>query len=224
MNFDDALEAAFDHCHETFPLWRRQLGTEGVSLVLNLPPNGVPRAEFQSGNWARHRAAMVRARHLCLLREEGTGSELRYLPGPSLFLDWLRGAPTDTSWDLAISYASEDEPLAKKIKRELQDDYRVFFAPDEDAYLWGKDLDDQLPRIYGVESRFTLVLSTEPYVQKHWTRVEFDAALLRGASLLVVDLRALPNGMPTELIYRTSTPEGIPEVIDALRRKLALPS
>jgi MOSC domain-containing protein YiiM len=69
----------------------------------------------------------------------------------------------------AISYASEDERLAASIHAGLKSRFRVFFAPDQEAYLWGEQLGLTLPKIYGENSRFVLVLSSAAYVSKHWT-------------------------------------------------------
>ncbi len=218
---DEAAELTFEHCHEVFSLWRRQLGEEGVAFLLTLSEEGVSRRAF-SGNpeWTPHHAAMIRARYLCVIREDIVEAERRYLPGPALFLNWLRGAPAESGWDLAISYASEDEALAREITHGLRNEFRVFFAPEEDAWLWGKDLNQALPHVYGVQARFVLVLSTEAYVRKHWTLVEFDAARTRAERFLVVNLGELPADMPRDVVYRKGTLVETVRLLDALRKKL----
>jgi hypothetical protein len=58
----------------------------------------------------------------------------------------------------------------------LKDRFAVFFAVEQEAYLWGVQLGDSLPQIYGEQSRFVLVVSSEAYVAKYWPQVEFRAA------------------------------------------------
>ena len=217
----EAVELAFEQCHESFPVWRRQLGEDGVAFLRALPPAGVARRAFsRDPEWMVHHPAMIRARHLCVIREDVVAGEERYLPGPALFLDWLRGVPEEPVWDLAISYASEDEALAREIAHGLRDEFRVFYAPEEDGYTWGLDLNQALPHVYRVRSRFVLVLSTPAYVRKHWTRVEFEAARMRPGRLLVVNLGELPPDMPRDVVYREGTIVETVRLLDVVREKL----
>jgi tetratricopeptide (TPR) repeat protein len=79
-------------------------------------------------------------------------------------------------YDVAISYAGEDETLAKAIYRHLRArDVNAFFAPARTSYLWGKD-DREFERIYGPGSRFVMPLISADYARKEWTRLEFRAA------------------------------------------------
>jgi len=98
----------------------------------------------------------------------------------------------------------------------------VFFAPAEDAPLWGSDLNKVLPNTYGVQSRYVLVLSTQNYVDCYWTKVEFDAVTTRAPGrILLLDLGALPADLPHAFVYRGSSPAELVGLIDALREKLA---
>ncbi|HEX9731342.1 MAG TPA: TIR domain-containing protein [Thermoanaerobaculia bacterium] len=221
QEFEEAVEMTFEHTHESFSVWRRQLGEDGVAFLRALPEEGVPwRAFSDDPAWTPHHTAMIRARHLCMIREGVVEQERRYLPGPALFLAWLRSAPAEPEWDLAISYASEDEPLAREITQGLRNEFRVFFAPEHDAWMWGKDLNRALPHVYGVQSRFVLVLSTAAYVRKHWTRIEFEAARAREGRLLVVNLGELPPDMPQDVVYREGSLVQTVRLLDVLREKL----
>ena len=132
--------------------------------------------------------------------------------------------PDAPAWDIAISYASEDEHLARRIHAELHNELRVFFAPDEAAALWGTDLNRVLPNTYGVESRYVLVLSTPTYIAKHWTRVEFDAAAAsRPDRILLLDLGALPSDLPKGLVYRGGSSGELIGLIAAIRKKVTGP-
>jgi hypothetical protein len=221
-DLDVALERAYEHCHETFPLWKRQLGPDGETFLRHFPTDGIAvRAFSRDAAWIPHRTAMIRARYLCLLREDEVEGERRYLPGPALFMDWLRGAPVEQRWDLAISYATEDVELARVIKQGLHSEFRIFFAPDEDAWLWGQHLYQVLPHVYGVDSRYVLVLSTNAYVRKHWTRVEFEAARALNHHLLVVNLGMLPEDMPPDVVYRGGALADMISLLDVLRERLS---
>jgi hypothetical protein len=125
------------------------------------------------------------------------------------------------TWDLAISYASEDEALAGQIYRALRNAFKVFYAPEQDAALWGTTLTKVLPNTYGVHSRYVLVISTEVYATKYWTQIEYDAAADEAPDrILLLDCGKLPDRIPEGLVYRGSGPAQMVGLIDALRQKL----
>jgi hypothetical protein len=65
-----------------------------------------------------------------------------------------------------------------------------------------------------------LVISTEHYVRKHWTLVEFRAARDSGVVPLVVNLGALPPDLPEDLAYWGGERANLVGLLDALRRRL----
>lgn len=206
-----------------FEVWRRQLGTDGSALLATLTDRGVTRAAFRSDGRLGHLdRAFVLTRCLCLVRCD----QNKVYPGPRLFLDWLahRGgqrADVQAAWDLAISYASADEALARSIHEQLKARHRVFFAPAQQAYLWGQNLNNALPHVYGETSRFVLVLSTPAYVDRHWTMVEFEAAQRQNPGrVLVVDCGALPIGLPHDVVYRKSSPAELVSLVATLDQLL----
>jgi len=211
-----ALQEALDQCHDTFPVWVRQLGARGEAFLRALPPEGVEHSKLDS----HARLGLRPARHLCLVREVVEEKSRRYLRGPRLFFDDFAAASVPESWDLAISYASEDLEMARRIKQGMASEFRVFFAPDEEAWMWGEDLARVLPKLYGVESRFVLVLSTKAYCDKHWTRVEFDAARGSKNQLLVVNLGQLPENMPEDVVYRNGSRAQLVGLLDDLRTRI----
>jgi hypothetical protein len=220
-DFDDASEKVFEEAIGNFEVWRHQPGAQGVRLLRRIPRNGVKRSAFmRAPTWKPHHEACVLARSLCLV---GMDDE-RIFPGPGLFLDWLGGATAEdqVSWDLAISYASEDLALARGIWQQLQQEFRVFFAPAGNAYLWGEDLNRLLPHVYGQQSRYVLILSSKDYVRKHWTKFEFEATLrTMRRRLLLVDLGAIPESMPEDVVYRPSSPDALISLIPTLKQKLS---
>jgi hypothetical protein len=218
MSLDDAAEAVFDRSIGTFRAWERQLGVDGRELVRRIPPDGLPRSELRRAPWSRRREAVRFARSVGALRIEGG----LLCHGPQLFVDWFDDQdPNELVWDIAISYASEDQALAQQIHSQLREEFKVFFAPEEAAGLWGTDLNRVLPNTYGVESRYVLVLSTPNYVAKHWTRVEYDAAAHKAPDrILLLDLGELPADLPPGLVYRGTSPGELVGLIGALRNKL----
>ena len=221
-SFDDATEKVFEEGLSNFEVWKRQLGDRGEQFLRTLPADGVKRSLLlRDARWKALREMSVLARTLCLV----TVDDDRIRRGPSLFLDWLgTGSSRTKPWDLAISYASEDLAVAEGIWAQLRDEFGVFFAPKQSAYLWGEDLNQVLPHVYGQESRYVLVLSSADYVRKHWTTVEFRATLRRlGGRLLLVDLGKIPKGMPKDIVYRASTPDMLVSLVPVLREKLSGP-
>ena len=89
-----------------------------LELVRQFPAAGVARAETRAKNWAQFREAAGFARCIGVLRFD----QDRLVRGPRMFFDWLAEQDPDVLiWDLAISYASEDEPLARQIHAQLRD-------------------------------------------------------------------------------------------------------
>ena len=221
-SYDDALDDVLDGAPRDFKVWHRQLGEAGRAFLQQLPDQGVERKALTTSRWLPHREGYVLARCTCLIRTEHE----RVRPGPALFSSWLaaqgREPQESARWDLAISYASEDERLAASIHAGLKSQFRVFFAPDQEAYLWGEQLSLTLPKVYGENSRYVLVLSSSAYVAKHWTLVEFEAAKAKwGSHLLVVDAGQLPPDLPSDIVYRRSDPASMVTLLTVLSEKLA---
>lgn len=216
---DEAAETVFDRALGTFRIWERQLGAGGRNLLHKIPPGGLPRQELRRAPWSQHREAARFGQCVGALRFDGD----RLCHGPQLFIDWLGDQdPDDLVWDIAISYASEDQALARQIYSQMRDDFKVFFAPEESAALWGADLNRVLPNTYGVQSRFVLVLSTHDYMVKYWTRMEYNAIAAKAPNrILLLDLGELPTDLPPGLVYRGGSAGELVGLIGALRKKLA---
>jgi AAA domain/TIR domain len=217
-SLDEASEIVFDRAIGTFRAWERQLGASSRELIRKFPSDGLSRGELRRAPWSRYREAASIARCVGALRLDGD----RICLGPRLFIDWLGDRdPDELVWDIAISYATEDESLARQIYTQIRHEFKVFFAPDEAAALWGTELSRVLPNTYGIQSKYVLVLSTSHYVSKYWTRIEFDAAAtLVPDRILLLDLGELPSDCPKGLVYRGSSAAEMVGLIGALRRKL----
>jgi len=138
-------------------------------------------------------------------------------------------SPQDTSYDVALSYATEDSEEAELLASALTEaSLRVFFDRFEASDLWGKDLYQYLHEIYSRQARFCIVLISANYVAQHkrWTRHELRAAQERQLESLkeyILPLRLddseLP-GLPATMGYLDLRKSSVAEVVDALREKL----
>lgn len=78
-------------------------------------------------------------------------------------------------YDVGVSFAREDRTIAQELTELLarknvsvfQDEYRV-----EDADRWGKDLVDHLVNLYARKVRYCVLLLSQSYPLKTWTKVE----------------------------------------------------
>lgn len=76
-------------------------------------------------------------------------------------------------YDVALSFAGEDRGYAEKIAHLLRLAHvRVFYDTFEQAALWGGDLYTHLADIYSNRARYCVMLISEHYVEKAWTRHE----------------------------------------------------
>ena len=221
-SYDAAADRVIDVARRDFEVWDRQLGEAGNGFLHRLPTDGIAQGKLRESDWMPDRRGYVLARCTCLIRRTGDN---RVYPGPGMFTSWRAGLEASgpaRDWDLAISYASEDEKIARTIYDGLESSpFEVFFAAAKSAYTWGRELSDELPKIYGQQSRFVLAICTPDYVRKYWTRVEFQAALEKvGNSLLIINAGELPPGLPTDLVYRESDPASWISLLDTLRKIL----
>ena len=83
-------------------------------------------------------------------------------------------------YDVAISFAGEDRPVAEKLAASLVTvGLSVFYDEYEQANLWGKDLYTHLSKVYKDDSKYCLMLISENYAKKQWTSHERRAAQAR---------------------------------------------
>jgi hypothetical protein len=115
-------------------------------------------------------------------------------------------------FDVAISYASENEQFAEALARELRTPpaLRVHYAPDESGVIAGSHLDPYLTEMYRDRARICVALISKPYARKLWTRFELRAVHAR----LLIDPGYLIPVMLEEL-----TLPGLDERIVRLRAK-----
>lgn len=84
------------------------------------------------------------------------------------------------TYDVAISYASEQERTVSRVASILRmDGFKVFFAPDRESEYIAEDMISQFYRIYRYESRYVAAFVTEEYLGKDITIHEAKTAMLR---------------------------------------------
>jgi hypothetical protein len=77
-------------------------------------------------------------------------------------------------WDVAISFAGDDRSVAKELRDVLKDKgIEVFYDFDQQAQLWGKDLNRVLTEVYRNEALFMVIIVSNNYPEKDWTNFEF---------------------------------------------------
>lgn len=149
-------------------------------------------------------------------------------PSASLSLDSPDTAhEASTQYDVAISYAGEDETAAKEIAEAMKDTgLKVFFAPYEQAHLWGKKLSDAFKEAYGSKARYVLVLISKHYALKDFTNFEFtiardEARKRREEFILPVRLDQTPIiGLHSDVGYIDYGKVGAKEVARLMKEKV----
>lgn len=101
----------------------------------------------------------------------------------TLYLAWptphTSRLASNYDYDIAISYASEDRRTAEDLAKALTEEkINVFYDQNADiqASIWGKDLYTYFAELFSKRARYCLVIISENYVRKTWTRHELRAA------------------------------------------------
>jgi hypothetical protein len=130
-------------------------------------------------------------------------------------------------FDVAISYAGEEEGIAKDLSRLLQDKgAKVFFAKNEKVYLFGKSLTLELDYIFGPYTKFAIPIVSKHYIQKYWTKYEFNVSKMeqrkRGFEfILPVRLDDITlEGLNRDIVYIDLRKEGFLGTAEIIIRKL----
>jgi hypothetical protein len=128
-------------------------------------------------------------------------------------------------YDVALSFAGPDRPVAQSIARELkQRGMTVFFDETARATTWGKDLPEHLHDVYSAKARYCVPLLSEHYLHSQWTKLELQAALERRLAdkeyLLPVRLDATPvPELPSTIVFLDLAETGPAAIADAVQEK-----
>lgn len=83
--------------------------------------------------------------------------------------------PDDRTYDVAISFLSDDQPLARRLHDELAERWDVFLFTERQEEIAGKDGVEELSRVFQYDSELDLVLLREGWGETPWTRIEAKA-------------------------------------------------
>lgn len=86
----------------------------------------------------------------------------------------------DYDYDVAFSFAGEDRRIVESLANRLkQHNVSVFYDRDEQAAMWGENLQEYLTDIYLKQARFCIMFISQAYAEKMWTRHERRTAMAR---------------------------------------------
>ncbi|WP_347489265.1 SAVED domain-containing protein [Desulfoscipio sp. XC116] len=91
-------------------------------------------------------------------------------------------AENNYDYELAISYAREDEKVVERFASEFQNIFadRVFLDKSKIYEFAGvKDFEGALASIYGMKARSVVIFYSKKYEEKHFTVIEFNAVIER---------------------------------------------
>jgi hypothetical protein len=143
--------------------------------------------------------------------------------------DYVLGYKRKTlyEYDVALSFAGEDRPLAAQLAQCLRRyGVRVFYDSYEQAELWGKDLYTSLHAIYSKKAQYCVIFISSSYLTKMWTIHERKAAQERALQEreieyilpIKIDETELP-GLQSTIAYLSGS-IGIQSICKILRTKL----
>ncbi|MBA7481227.1 hypothetical protein ES707_16697 [subsurface metagenome] len=164
---------------------------------------------------------------------------LKIEPLPEFLLEFIgtkaqvmrRKDRREMQYDVAISYAGEDQEVASRLAYALEDEgISTFFDKHEAANLWGRDLYQYFHDIYSKRTEFCVVLISEHYAANKWTRHELKAAQekqLQNLAPYILPIRLddtdLP-GLPSTLAYLDWRNVSLESVIQAIKCKFGVDS
>lgn len=132
-------------------------------------------------------------------------------------------------FDIAISFAGENRPLAEKISEMLRSlDVTVFYDQDYEAKYLGKDWTKEFARIFGEASRYVVCLLDKHHAEKQWPTFERDHFIPRVPTETVIPIfldetRFL--GIPRNIVgipfkVAPDDPEWSQKIVDGIILKL----
>jgi hypothetical protein len=84
------------------------------------------------------------------------------------------------TFDVALSFAGPQRPLAETLAKKVTDAGFVPFYDDfYPEHLWGKNLVEFFDGIYRTRSRYCVMLISEDYLNREWTILERQSAQAR---------------------------------------------
>lgn len=106
-------------------------------------------------------------------------------------------------FDIALSFATENQPLAEAVYQYLKaEGYNVFFAPSPEgqAFLSGKNRRQIFYRIFGWEAEYVALIVTRDYINKKMLLEEaYNALAKRAGKATVIPVYVDGAELPAEL-------------------------
>jgi len=131
-------------------------------------------------------------------------------------------------YEVALSFAGPQRPLADELARKLRDaGVTVFYDEFYPEHLWGKDLASYFDRVYRKESRVCVIFVSGEYARRAWTYHELRSALARAVEergreyILPIQVESIElEGIPPTLGYVSFSRYSIEEIAGMLLKKL----
>lgn len=93
---------------------------------------------------------------------------------------FLREERPEFNFEVAISFAGAQRELAEKLAKILQENgVETFYDDFYPEKLWGKNLAEELDRVFRKESRYCVMLISSDYAERMWPQHERRSALDR---------------------------------------------
>lgn len=136
--------------------------------------------------------------------------------------------PTDDwKYDVAVSFRSGDESLARKLADRLSEHWRVFVYMDRQREIAGADGVEEFTKVFREKALLDVVLHREGWGDTRWTRLEAGAIKERQLetgfeALFVVKLddSDLPSWVPSRHLYLDLDEFGFEELVGAVQYRL----
>ncbi|MCP5197163.1 MAG: TIR domain-containing protein [Gammaproteobacteria bacterium] len=128
---------------------------------------------------------------------------------------------TERKYDFSISYASPDTSFVEQVVQALKGrGLSVFYAPDEQADIIGRNLIDYLSDVYLAKAKFCLVFISRHYAERPWPdKVERPAVQARAfeqQDRYIIPIRlddtSVPGILSTTADIRDATPKQIADI------------
>jgi hypothetical protein len=120
--------------------------------------------------------------------------------------DYKDRNPDQYQYDVAISFAGPDRTHAEAMAAAMEKSgLRVFYDVNFKAELWGANLIQKLYSIYSSQALYCLILFSQAYTERKWTRLELEAAQsrqLESKEPYILLLRTDESEMPSEFSAR----------------------
>jgi hypothetical protein len=89
------------------------------------------------------------------------------------------GSP-EPEFQVALSFAGEQRDYVRAVASELtKHGIRYYYDEEDEVLQWGKNLIEELQRIYMTASHVVVMFVSEDYASKSWPRLERQSALAR---------------------------------------------